>query len=162
LGLAYPPGYSRHLASLEGCFSVVTRKALTNTIFTSTGQLEAAVDVWVSHWSDEPQPFVWTRPSTTSSPRSSADEPPSIASLNRRRTTSGISFASRCRAFTAKQSPAFSHQFSSAYGLSIWRRQICAFSAVVSRQRSAASSHSACTISSWCSMIDRACGASSR
>jgi len=38
---------------------VLTRKALKNTSFTSTLQLEAAIDVWASHWNDDPQPFVW-------------------------------------------------------------------------------------------------------
>jgi hypothetical protein len=40
---------------------VLTRKALTNTSFTSTGQLAQAIDVWASHWNGDPQPFVWTK-----------------------------------------------------------------------------------------------------
>lgn len=40
---------------------MLTRKALTNTSFNSTRQLEAAIDVWASHWNDDPRPFVWTK-----------------------------------------------------------------------------------------------------
>ena len=46
---------------IEGWFSVLTRKALTNASFNSTRQLEAAIDVWASHLNDDPQPFVWTK-----------------------------------------------------------------------------------------------------
>jgi len=33
---------------------------LTNTSFTSVGELETRIDCWVSHWNDNPEPFVWT------------------------------------------------------------------------------------------------------
>jgi hypothetical protein len=46
---------------VEGWFSVLTRKALINASFTSTRQLEDAIDVWASHWNHDLQPFVWTR-----------------------------------------------------------------------------------------------------
>lgn len=46
---------------IEGWFSVLTRKALRDASFTSTGQLAEAIDVWASHWNDDPQPFVWTK-----------------------------------------------------------------------------------------------------
>ncbi|MEO6570360.1 MAG: IS630 family transposase [Ilumatobacteraceae bacterium] len=46
---------------IEGWFSVLTRRALTNAGLTSTGQLEEASDVWASRWNDDPQPFVWTK-----------------------------------------------------------------------------------------------------
>ena len=45
----------------EGWFSVLTRKALTSASFSSTRELEAAIDVWASHWNDDPKPFVWTK-----------------------------------------------------------------------------------------------------
>jgi hypothetical protein len=45
----------------EGWFSVLTRKALINASFTSTRQLEDAIDVWASRWNHDPQPFVWTK-----------------------------------------------------------------------------------------------------
>src|ERR687891_91031 len=53
------PDLELHL--IETWFSVLTRKALTNTSFTSVGELEARIDWWVSHRNDNPEPFVWTR-----------------------------------------------------------------------------------------------------
>ena len=46
---------------IEGWFSVLTRKALRDASFTSVAKLEAAIDLWASHWNDDPQPFVWTK-----------------------------------------------------------------------------------------------------
>jgi hypothetical protein len=40
--------------------SVLAPKALANTNFTSTRHLEEVIDLWASHWNDDPQPFVWT------------------------------------------------------------------------------------------------------
>jgi hypothetical protein len=40
---------------------VLTRKALTNTSFTSVAELQARIDWWVSHWNDNPEPLVWTK-----------------------------------------------------------------------------------------------------
>lgn len=59
--LHFTPTSASWLNLIEGWFSVLTRKALTNTSFTSTTQLEEAIDVWASHWNDDPQPFVWTK-----------------------------------------------------------------------------------------------------
>jgi transposase len=59
--LHFTPTSASWLNLIEGWFSVLTRKALTNASFTSTRQLEAAIDVWASHWNDDPQPFVWTK-----------------------------------------------------------------------------------------------------
>lgn len=58
--LHFTPTSASWLNLIEGWFSVLTRKALTNASFTSTRQLEDAIDVWASHWNDDPQPFVWT------------------------------------------------------------------------------------------------------
>lgn len=55
------PTSASWLNLIEGWFSMLTRKALTNASFTSTGQLEAAIDLWASHWNNDPQPFVWTK-----------------------------------------------------------------------------------------------------
>ena len=46
---------------IEGWFSILTRTALTNTSFSSVAEVEAAIDLWASHWNDDPQPFVWTK-----------------------------------------------------------------------------------------------------
>ena len=35
------------------CFSVLSRKALTNTSFTSVAELETWIDRWVSHWNTD-------------------------------------------------------------------------------------------------------------
>lgn len=59
--LHFTPTSSSWLNLIEGWFSVLTRKALINASFTSVGQLEDAIDVWASHWNDDPQPFVWTK-----------------------------------------------------------------------------------------------------
>ncbi|WP_420619859.1 hypothetical protein [Candidatus Poriferisocius sp.] len=39
----------------------MTRKALTNTSFSSVAELENRIDWWVEHWNDNPEPFTWTR-----------------------------------------------------------------------------------------------------
>jgi transposase len=59
--LHFTPTSASWLNLIEGWFSVLTRKALTNASFASIGQLETAIDVWASHWNDDPQPFVWTK-----------------------------------------------------------------------------------------------------
>jgi hypothetical protein len=30
----------------------------------SVAELETRIDCWVSHWNDNPEPFVWTKPAT--------------------------------------------------------------------------------------------------
>jgi len=47
---------------VECWFSVLSRKAVTNTSFTSVAELETRINCWVSHWNDNPEPFVWTKP----------------------------------------------------------------------------------------------------
>jgi len=59
--LHFTPTSSSWLNLIEGWFSVLTRKALTNNSFTSVAQLADTIDLWASHWNDNPQPFVWTK-----------------------------------------------------------------------------------------------------
>jgi transposase len=59
--LHFTPTSASWLNLIEGWFSVLTRKALTNASFTSTRDLEDAIDVWASHWNDDPRPFAWTK-----------------------------------------------------------------------------------------------------
>ncbi len=59
--LHFTPTSASWLNLIEGWFSVLTRKALKNSSFTSTSQLADAIDLWASHWNDDPQPFVWTK-----------------------------------------------------------------------------------------------------
>ena len=59
--LQFTPTSASWLNLIESWFSVLIRKALTKPCFTSIGQLVTAIDVWASHWNDNPQPFVWTK-----------------------------------------------------------------------------------------------------
>ena len=77
--LHFTPTSASWLNLIEGWFSVLTRRALINTSFTSIAALEAAIDVWASHWNDDPQPVPMDQdrqrhhrqsPTRTSHPRS--------------------------------------------------------------------------------------------
>ncbi len=59
--LHFTPTSSSWLNLIETWFSVLTRKALTNTSSTSVAELENRIDWWVEHWNDNPEPFTWTR-----------------------------------------------------------------------------------------------------
>ena len=41
-------------------FSILTRRALTNTSFGSKHDLVEVIDTWTSFWNDNPEPFIWT------------------------------------------------------------------------------------------------------
>jgi transposase len=60
--LHFTPTSASWLNLIEGWFSVLTRKALTNNSFTSINDLESTIDLWTSAWNDDPQPFAWTEP----------------------------------------------------------------------------------------------------
>lgn len=57
--LHFTPTSSSWLNLVESWFSVLTRKALTNTNFTSVPDLAKRIDCWVENWNDHPEPFVW-------------------------------------------------------------------------------------------------------
>lgn len=59
--LHFTPTSSSWLNLVETWFSVLTRKALTNASFNSVAELRTRIDWWVSHWNDNPTPFVWTK-----------------------------------------------------------------------------------------------------
>lgn len=59
--LHFTPTSASWLNLIEGWFSVLTRKALTNNSFTSVTQLQDTIDLWASHWNDNPEPFIWTK-----------------------------------------------------------------------------------------------------
>ncbi len=59
--LHFTPTSSSWLNLVEGWFSVLTRRRLTNSAFRSIAELREAIDVWISHWNDNPHPFVWHR-----------------------------------------------------------------------------------------------------
>ena len=74
--LHYTPTSSSWLNLVECWFSVLTRRRLTNTAFQSVKQLREALDTWIEHWNDNPNPFVGHK---------TANE--IITSVNRARTT---------------------------------------------------------------------------
>jgi len=59
--LHFTPTSASWLILIEGWFSVLTRKALRDATFNSVAQLENTIDLWASHWNDDPQPFLWTK-----------------------------------------------------------------------------------------------------
>lgn len=58
--LHFTPTSASWLNMIEGWFSILTRRALTNTSFTSVNELTDRIDWWASHWNDDPTPFRWT------------------------------------------------------------------------------------------------------
>jgi len=68
-------------------FSVLSRKALTNSSFTSVAGLETRIDRWVLHWNDGTKPFVWTKPADEILDKVARGQAPSTASPNPRHTT---------------------------------------------------------------------------
>ena len=59
--LHFTPTSASWLNLIEGWFSVLTRRALLEASFTSVDELESAIELWASHWNDDPQPFAWTK-----------------------------------------------------------------------------------------------------
>ncbi len=59
--LHFTPTSSAWLNLVEGWFAQLANKRLKHGVFTSVDELTEAVDVWVSHWNDDPKPFVWTK-----------------------------------------------------------------------------------------------------
>jgi transposase len=57
--LHYTPTSSSWLNLVEGWFAQLTNKRLRTGSFDSVPALVEAIDVWTSHWNDDPQPFVW-------------------------------------------------------------------------------------------------------
>ena len=59
--LHFTPTSSSWLNLVEGWFAQLTNKRLRTGSFNSVDALTEAIDVWVSHWNDKPEPFVWTK-----------------------------------------------------------------------------------------------------
>ena len=59
--LHFTPTSSSWLNLVEGWFRLLTQRRLRRGTFNSVAQLEEAIDVWVDHWNDDPQPFVWKK-----------------------------------------------------------------------------------------------------
>ena len=60
--LHFTPTSASWVNLIENWFSLLTKKRLTNSTFTSVAQLVEAIEDWTSHWNDDPKPFVWTKP----------------------------------------------------------------------------------------------------
>ena len=73
--LHFTPTSSSWLNLVEGWFAQLTNKRLRTGSFNSVAALNEAIDVWFSHWNDDPQPFVWVKTAEEPSPRSSGAEP---------------------------------------------------------------------------------------
>jgi len=59
--LHFTPTSSSWLNLVEGWFAQLTTKRLKTGSFDSVAELTEAIDIWVSHWNDDPQPFLWTK-----------------------------------------------------------------------------------------------------
>ena len=57
--LHFTPTSASWLNLVEGWFSQLTNRRLRNASFNSVAALTEAIDVWTSHWNDNPKPFVW-------------------------------------------------------------------------------------------------------
>jgi hypothetical protein len=60
--LHFTPTSSSWLNLVEGWFAQLTNRRLRNGSFDSVAALTEAIDLWTSHWNDDPQPFVWHTP----------------------------------------------------------------------------------------------------
>jgi len=52
---------SSWLNLVEGWFAQLTNKRLRTGSFNSVDAFTEAIDLWVSHWNDDPKPFIWTK-----------------------------------------------------------------------------------------------------
>jgi len=59
--LHFTPTSSSWLNLVEGWFAQLTNKRLRTGSFNSVDALAEAIDVWVSHWNNDPKPFIWTK-----------------------------------------------------------------------------------------------------
>ena len=57
--LHFTPTSASWLNLVEGWFAQLTNKRLKHGSFDSVAALTEAIDVWASHWNDDPKAFVW-------------------------------------------------------------------------------------------------------
>lgn len=60
--LHFTPTSASWLNLVEGWFAQLTNRRLKHGVFTSVTALVDAIDLWASHWNDDPKPFVWHTP----------------------------------------------------------------------------------------------------
>ena len=69
--LHFTPTSSSWLNLVEGWFAQLTNRRLRHGSFDSVAALTEAIDIWASHWNNDPKPFVWHKTAKTSSARPS-------------------------------------------------------------------------------------------
>jgi transposase len=74
--LHFTPTSASWLNLVEGWFGQLTNKRLKHGSFNSVAALEDAIDVWASHWNDDPKPFVWHTPAKKIIAKVRRDAPP--------------------------------------------------------------------------------------
>jgi transposase len=60
--LHFTPTSSSWLNLVEGWFAQLTNRRLRHGSFDSVAELTDAIDLWATHWNDDPRPFVWHTP----------------------------------------------------------------------------------------------------
>ena len=60
--LHFTPTSASWLNLVEGWFAQLTNRRLRDGSFDSVTALTDAIDLWASHWNDDPKPFVWHTP----------------------------------------------------------------------------------------------------
>ncbi len=60
--LHFTPTSASWLNLVEGWFAQLTNRRLKSGSFTSVAALTEAIELWASHWNDDPKPFVWHTP----------------------------------------------------------------------------------------------------
>jgi transposase len=60
--LHFTPTSSSWLNLVEGWFAQLTNRRLRHGSFDSVAALTDAINLWASHWNDDPKPFVWHKP----------------------------------------------------------------------------------------------------
>jgi transposase len=60
--LHFTPTSSSWLNLVEGWFAQLTNRRLRHGTFDSVAALTDAIELWASHWNDDPKPFVWHTP----------------------------------------------------------------------------------------------------
>ncbi len=60
--LHFIPTSSSWLNLVEGWFKLLTERRLRRGTFNSVNELVDAIELWVEHWNDDPNPFIWRKP----------------------------------------------------------------------------------------------------
>ncbi len=63
--LHFTPTSASWLNLVEGWFALLTRRRLQRGVFTSTADLESAIQTYIDHTNADPKPFIWTKSADT-------------------------------------------------------------------------------------------------